>query len=243
MDAPERHALFSIRNLVRLTVALLVLLVLIEGVPVLLNYLAARRLASLVPRAETGTPSPSPAIAGQVNRGSAGSVRTTLGFGIVLNKNSSLEREWVTVNVAEMPARIVGPAAVEIVYKSGSYSGYNYTAGVEIETKEALSALQVKFLTFDVWGEHVRNLSYSEVEDIPAGHRKVEGNWNVASENEASQHYASIAYVARVRTKAGRVLTADTTGIIEEAKRFSAKFDPSTLESIGAPSPKPTEKP
>lgn len=239
MDAPERHALLSIRNLVRFTVGLLVLLVLIEVVPLLLNYLAARRLASLVPQAEQGAPSPSPAVSGQVNRGSADSVRTALGFGIVLNKNSSLEREWVTVNTPDMPAHIVGPVAVGISYKGN----YNYTADFEIESTEALSALEVKFLTFDVWGEHVRNLSYSEVEDSPAGRKKIEGRWNVLSENEASEHYASIGYVARIRTKAGRVLAADPAGVIQEAKKFSAKFDPNTLESVGSPSPKPTTKP
>ena len=54
--------------------------------------------------------------------------------------------------------------------------------------------------------------------------------WNLHSENEACEHYASIAYVARVRTQNGTVLRADNVLVIEEARKFSSKFDDRGLE-------------
>jgi hypothetical protein len=59
------------------------------------------------------------------------------------------------------------------VYASRQYGGeYRYQTRFTINTREAIRALQVRFLTFDVWGEHVRTLSFEEVVDIPAKSKK-----------------------------------------------------------------------
>ena len=50
-------------------------------------------------------------------------------------------------------------------------------------------------------------------------------------ENTAREFYASIAYIAQVRTKDGRVLKANTEAIIQEARKFSEKFSVSDLEN------------
>ena len=52
-----------------------------------------------------------------------------------------------------------------------------------------------------------------------------------------SRHYASIAYISRVRTKEGRVVEADSGPIVDEAKKFSKKFTSADLEP-----PKPEKK-
>lgn len=238
LDDADRRTLLSLRNLTRLVVALLVLLLLVQGVPTLLGFLAARRLARTAAEAEIKA-KPSPA-QGQatVNRGSAGSIRTQLGYGIVLNKESSLEREWVTVNNTGVPAQLVGAVPLTTAYKSEG-SDYRYVAEYQIDAKEPLSAIEVKFLTFDIWGEYQRTLSATDIEDLPAGQTKLTGQWRTFSENEASEYYASIAYVARVRTKTGRVAVADVAPVIAEAKKFSERFNPAVLEPSPAPSPSP----
>jgi hypothetical protein len=240
LDEADRRALVSVRNLGRVVVVILVLLLLVQGIPTLLGFIASRRAArSLVPDTTPPTPGSSPGGPATIERGAAGTIRTNLGYGIVLNKDSSLEREWVTVNSPTVPAKLVGAAPVVTTYKSAAYSGtYQYEAQFEIDAQEALSAIEVKFLTFDVWGDHKRSLSSTDVLDVPAGRRKVSAAWPLHSENEASEHYASIAYVARVRTKQGRVIAADLAPVIAEAKKFSAKFNPASLEDV-APSPLP----
>lgn len=83
----------------------------------------------------------------------------------------------------------------------------------------------MKFLTFNTWGEHVSALVSTEISDIVAGKKtKAEPEWSLYLENEASEFLASIAFVSRVRTKDGRVLTANTRPAMEEARRFAAKF-------------------
>ena len=242
MDDAERQTLVSVRNLLRVAVLLLVLLLLAQSVPPLLSFLSARRVAARIETTEPAAPVASP---GQVSvgRGSAGSMRTVLGYGFALNKQSSLEREWVTVNSPPIPAQLVGPVGLATAYKSGSYSGsYRYESSFDVEVKEPLAAVEVKFLTFDVWGDHSRTLSFTSIEDLPIGRKTFKSEWSLMSENEAEEHYASVAYIARVRTKTGRILAADPEMIVLEAKKFSARFTRADLERP-SPSPAPSTSP
>jgi hypothetical protein len=81
-----------------------------------------------------------------------------------------------------------------------------------------------------VWGERGKSLVLTEIKDFAAGTHKLEGSWSLFSENEASEYYASVAYVARVRTKDGKVVVADVRPVVEEAKKFYAKFSETDLE-------------
>lgn len=88
-----------------------------------------------------------------------------------------------------------------------------------------------RFLTFDIWGDHSRNLSATDIADMDAGStKKFDGKWNIYSENEVTEYYASIAYIAQVRTKSGRVIKADPKVVLEEARKFSKKFAEGDLE-------------
>lgn len=176
----------------------------------------------------------------KVTRSSGGSIKTKLSYGIVLNKESSLEREWITIHDNSIPADLVGTVGVKTIYESGGrYSNgkYMYKASYTVKVKDALTAVEVIFLTFDIWGNHIRTLSTTEIIDLNAGEKRTfDTMWILYSENEASEYYASIAYIAQVRTKAGRVIKADPKIIIEEARKFSSKFSESDLE------PKPEKK-
>ena len=132
-----------------------------------------------------------------------------------------------------MPADILETVGVTTVYERERTSSgdYRYKASFKVHASEPLTAIQVRFLTFDIWGNHVRNLEFHEIADIAAGEdASLSGTWSVYSENEVSEHYASIGYISRVRTKDGRVVEADTTPIVEEAKKFTRKFTAADLE-------------
>lgn len=161
-------------------------------------------------------------------------MQTTLGFGIRVNPASNLQREWITAHDSLLPVNLVGTVGVVTAYKSGgSYStgNYEYRASVPIQTRDSISAVEIRFVLFDLWGDFVKTLSMTEVEDIPANATKTFApTWNLYSENEASEHYASIAYVARARTKAGRVFEANYKPIVTEARRLSDRFSPEDLD-------------
>jgi len=168
-------------------------------------------------------------------RGSGGSITTKLGYGIALNEESTLQREWITVHDPSMLADIEGTSGVNCIYKSGdSYSsgGYSYEIMYSLKALANIVAFEIRILTFDVWGNHVRNLTSTEIVDLKTGVRKpFKGKWNIYSENEVAEHYASIVYVAQVRTSNGRVLKPNPKIILEEAQKFSNKFAESDLES------------
>ncbi len=171
-----------------------------------------------------------------VTRESGGSIQTKLGHGITVNQESTLTREWITLHDPSLPVSIVGTIGVNTVYESGRVSGdYKYGTKFTVEPQEPISAIQIRFLLFDIWGEHIKTLSFSEVADIKAP-KEFSGSWRAYSENEVSEYYASIAYIARVRTQSGRVILGNTAPVLEEARKFSRKFTVEALE------PK-TEKP
>jgi hypothetical protein len=171
-----------------------------------------------------------------VSRGSGGSVTTNLGYNIKVNPNSTLEREWVTAHDSLSPADLVGTVGVITAYKDGgTYSSgeYRYRATVPINFREDVTAIEVRFVLFDIWGQFTKTLTSTEVEDVAAGTTKTfTPEWTVYDENTVSEHYASIAYVARVRTKSGRVFEADYGPVVAEAKKLNARFEPGWLDPL-----------
>jgi hypothetical protein len=174
-----------------------------------------------------------PSITGVTNlRSDGGPVVTNLGYGIKVNSGSSLHREWLTFTDSLLPARFVDSVGVRTVFESGGYSGdYKYSAVVPIHTSAPLSAVEVRFVLFDLWGDFVKTLSMTEVQDIPADTTiTFSAKWALYSENEASEHYASLAYIARVRSRDGKIFEARQEPIVAEAQKFSKKFTPEDLD-------------
>ena len=172
--------------------------------------------------------------AAEVRRTDGGSIQTPLSSTIIVNKGSTLRREWITINDPSLPAEIVNVAGVATKYESGArYSSgrYIYKASYTVSSSVDLAAIEVRFLTFDIWGNHVRTLSATEVKDLKAGTRSPNtGEWNVFSETEVAEHYASIAYISHVRTSGGKVFTSDVSAVLDEAKKFTERFTAADLE-------------
>ncbi len=166
-----------------------------------------------------------------VTRADGGSITTNLGLGIAVAKNSSLRREWIAVHFRVIPVDLEGTPGVTTLYANG----YRYRSRFRVTVKDSIRAVQVNFLTFDIWGNHVRTLSFVEVGDASVGTRELIGEWNLYSENDVQAHYASIGYVARVRLADGRVMEAPTEPVLEEARKFSSKFTAADLEPKAQP--------
>lgn len=166
----------------------------------------------------------------RVVRGSGGAIQTDLGYGISVNANSSLEREWITVNDSDMPAQFgQHPRGLTTRYNSDD-RGYRYHSTFELTFAEPVTAVEVRFITFDIWGNHMRNFSFTEIADYEAGSYAFKPEWRAGSENEISRYYASIAYVSRVRTATGHVVEASEEPVLMEAAAFSESFTASDLE-------------
>jgi hypothetical protein len=153
------------------------------------------------PQGAPGPPS-SPKNSGrplQVEELSGGSVVTNLGYGIQVNKGSSLQRRWFVINDPSCPVRLSG-AGISTVYQSSSIGGdYKYKATGLAITSETVPALEVRYLLFDIWGEHTRTLSDTEVSDLRGQLAlKDTGSW-ATWENDVSEIFTVVSFVARVR--------------------------------------------
>lgn len=162
-----------------------------------------------------------------------GSIKVDLGYGIVLNKNSSIVREWRTLNDDIIPIKIIGTPGVSVGHDSGSkYSSSYYYYGVDYTIKPSadIVAFEIRFIVFDIWGDRQKNLSATEIVDIRSGtESSFSGQWKIYSENEASEVFASLAYIYQVRTKDGKVYRTNLENVVKEAQKFSDKF---TIEDL-----------
>jgi hypothetical protein len=91
-------------------------------------------------------------------------------------------------------------------------------------------AFEIRFIVFDIWGDRQKNLSATEIVDIRSGtESSFSGKWKIYSENEASEVFASLAYIYQVRTKDGKVYRTNLENVVKEAQKFSDKF---TIEDL-----------
>lgn len=182
---------------------------------------------------------PKPADGLEVRKADGGTIKTDLGYGIILNENSTLRRQFVAI-MDDLPIEFVGVPGVRTVYeKGGRYTSgsYEYTSNTTIVVTHgpSVTAFEVRFATFDVFGNRVRTLSATEIEDISVGRQTTyDWKWRLYSENDASKYFASVVWVARVRTSDGRVHFANQKHILDVMRQFSADVTETDLD----PTPK-----
>ncbi len=168
-------------------------------------------------------------------RADGGSVTTVLSASIAVNRNSTLRREWVAVHDSGLPVDLVGTPGVNTVYERGTgrydRGQYEYQSAYTLRVREPVAAVEVRFICFDVWGDRTKTLSATDVQDFGVGEHQLDGAWNLfRGENEVAHHYASIAFVAAVRTKAGEIFFADQGEVVNIAKEYMADFTDDLLD-------------
>jgi hypothetical protein len=156
----------------------------------------------------------------QVEELSGGSMVTDLGYGIQLNKGSSLQRRWFVINDPSCPVQLSG-AGISTVYQSSSIGGdYKYKATGSATAGETVTAFEVRYLLFDVWGEHTRTLSDTQVSDLGAQIAlKDTGSW-AAWENDVSEVFTVVSFVARTRRPDGTVWQYDAASLLQQVEKI-----------------------
>jgi hypothetical protein len=157
-----------------------------------------------------------------------GSVTTNLGHGIAVNKNSSLRRQWFIINDPTCPLTLT-EAGINTTYRDRQYS---FKPAGSIKTIEAVAAFEVRFMLFDVWGNHMKTLSGTELRDLKAGVQLAlseVGSWR-AWETEVTKYLTSVGFIAHARTVDGRPWTADTEALLREVDAVKLKLTQEQLE-------------
>ena len=164
----------------------------------------------------------------EIIRVDGGTIQTVVGFFNVLNSKSTLHREYVAV-VSNLPVSFPDTPGVTTIYEKGENRSGNYfyasKTSVVVGDALAVTPFEVRFVTFDIFGNRVRTLSATVIEDILAGERRTydDWKWGPYSENEVIAHFASVAFVAQVRTADGQVHVANQEDILEAVRQFAVK--------------------
>lgn len=158
-----------------------------------------------------------------VTKKDGGSVVLKLGFGIKVNDGSSLNREWININDASCPIQI-SEVGINTVFAGSSYS---FKSTGLLNVKEDVTAFELVHVLYDVFGEHFKTLSQTEVVDINSSFDiSKKGTW-YATENNVSDYLICVSYVANVRKKDGSVWRYNYNGIKEQLNTLKIAFEES----------------
>lgn len=167
-----------------------------------------------------------------VTTDTGGPMEITLLTGHVVNYGSTLQRQWATVHDSRMPVDLKGTQCLKAAFNSGRGDGeFQYGSQYSVTASAPVAAFEVRFLAFDVFGNFVRTMTATKVVDLAAGaEQSFNSIWRIPSENEASEHFACLAFVAKARTAAGVVHEYDTAAVLKAARQFSKRFTEADLE-------------
>lgn len=156
-----------------------------------------------------------------VDKKEGSSVVTKLGMGIKVNDGSSLKREYITINDPNCPIQL-NDVGVETIYGSSSYS---FRPIGNLITKEPIVAYEVVHLIYNVFGEHMKSLSNTEIIDVD-GKKEFSkyASW-YASENNVSEYLICVSYISNVRTKSGKLWHYDFKALKDQLGKLEIIFE------------------
>lgn len=159
--------------------------------------------------------------------GEGGPVKVDLGYSVVLNKNSSLYRQWVYIQDPKCPVEIEGPTDVVVQYKKD----YAYQAIMTVKAKQDVTAVEVVHVITDVFGRRLSTLQNGFVQDVKAGETaRAAGEWRIWSETEASNALTSFTYVRSVRTADGKVYFAPMAQVLDVIRKGAPSITSTDIE-------------
>ena len=167
----------------------------------------------------------------QVTDMDGGSVVTDLGYKIRVNDGSSLHRHWYILNDQGAPVSL-SSVGVKTSYRSESYGGEYRFLPVGMATPTMpIQAVETRMMIFDIWGNHMKTLTGTQVRDFAAGapiDLSKSGSWRT-SENEVSEVLTVVSFVANVRKLDGTIWTCDVKKVFGEVQRIKVKLSESDL--------------
>lgn len=166
----------------------------------------------------------------QVSELDGGSVVTNLGYDTRLNSDSSLRRRWIVVNDPDCPAQLKDAG----VKTSHSEREFLFTQSGKLRSFEGLSAFEVRYVLYDMFGRHLKTLSSVSVKDIPPA-KIIElnefGQWR-GWENEVASLFSVVAFVAHVRTAEGRIWRHKERQLSDELARIELAATSEVLNPV-----------
>ncbi|MFQ5882974.1 MAG: hypothetical protein ACE5I9_10970 [Candidatus Methylomirabilales bacterium] len=100
----------------------------------------------------------------EIKRLPGGAIRADIGYGVIVNKGSSLERTIYLINDHTAPIYVLG-GRLKIAYDSKKRR-LVYRIVTDLRAKTAIKAYQVNYSIYDVFDEHIITLGAREIKDV-----------------------------------------------------------------------------
>ncbi len=149
-----------------------------------------------------------------------GSVVLKLGFGISVNENSTLKRDFILINDESCPLTLDNVGVVPNFVQNS----YTFKATGSVFAKELITAYELHHVLYDVFGKHIKTLSLTDVTDANGIKVLDKFSWR-AYENQVSQYLICVSYVAAVRSASGGIWRYDIGRIKEELQKIELEYD------------------
>jgi hypothetical protein len=107
-----------------------------------------------------------------------GSVVTDLGYGVQVNKGSSLQRRFVTINDPSAPVALQN-VGIRTTFASDRY---DFQASGALLPSEPIQAVEIRIVLFDMFGGRMKTLSATHVADLSAQSAVIE-SWGKRTHN------------------------------------------------------------
>ena len=159
-----------------------------------------------------------------ISKMSGGSVITKLSMGIKVNENSTLMREWSILNDETSPIQ-TSNLGINTAYAG---SAYYFIANGNLSIKEPITAYEIHYVLYDIFGAYMNTLSTVYVGDLVDVNDIKKSNW-YASEHQVSEYYACVSYVATVRNAKGIIWKCNYKKIKEELNKIEISYEESYL--------------
>ncbi|MDD4153734.1 MAG: hypothetical protein PHD91_08480 [bacterium] len=143
------------------------------------------------------------------------------------DRYSSLKRSWINIDDSTCPVQLSNMGLLP------NFSDRSYVATGSVVAKEDVSAFEVLYLLYDVFGEHMATLSTTVVADLSTEKsydlKKAERSWH-ASVNDIYRLYNIVIFVTNVRTAKGKVWHYRSREISDELKKIELKVSADMFE-------------
>lgn len=156
-----------------------------------------------------------------VTKKTGSSVVTRLGFDNKINDGSSLKREYTTVNDSNCPVQLID---VGIETSCASARCFFRPRG-SLTTKEPIVAYEVVHLIYNVFGEHIKTLSNTEVTDIDKEREFTSFTTWYTTVNNISEYLICVSYVSNVRTKSGKLWHYNFKELKDQLNKLEIAFE------------------
>lgn len=131
--------------------------------------------------------------------------------GVEHNEGSSLNKRSILLNDPAAPIELTSYEG-QFDYKDRDYV---LRATIDARARDSVQAYETRHVLFNVFGEHLENLSHTAVTDLGAGKFSKLPSWRILQEHDVFEHMITVSYVAHVRLADGTIWSYDRDRLMD----------------------------